>query len=571
MLPMIMSMGKRIHIMMLIVALVLVAGEVSAAQSAAQAFQQANKSYIELSRDAKQRTQRTRWLRVIRSYHRVSTDYAKSPFAPRAMYKEGKLYEQLYGYSGNKADLRKAAATFERIAKHYPQSNLADDGLYRAARLYQNKLGQKQHAYDIYRRIITQYPQGDMAQHAREGLNSYHVAAVKKDRSPPMGKLALVKNVRQWSDTDYSRVVIDLERDVSFKTFVLPPNKGAGRPYRLVVDLDGSRTRPGQVYKLKVNDGILSSVRVCQNDKDKVRLVLDLTGKPSYNAFPLANPARLVVDVSTTKTIVPTRKPSSNKDNGIHKVRSGSPAKVPTNVPSLARQLALKVSTIVIDPGHGGKDPGAIGPGGVYEKDLVLILARDLATRLRKDGYTVYLTRDKDVFIPLEERTAFANRKKADLFISIHLNANSKTSVRGIETYFLNLTTDASAIQVAARENATTSKSLGDLQLILNDLMLNSKINESSRFATGMQQNVMSSVKGVGYAGRDLGVKQAPFYVLLGAQMPSVLVELGFITNKNDLALLKKPSYRRSLVEGVAKGVDDYANGTTYAYHGGTK
>lgn len=203
---------------------------------------------------------------------------------------------------------------------------------------------------------------------------------------------------------------------------------------------------------------------------------------------------------------------------------------------------------------------------GVLEKDLVLGIGKALARRLRLEGFEVFMTRDSDVFLTLEERTAFANKKRADLFVSIHINAHNNKGLQGIETYFLNLTTDASAIEVAARENATTSKSISDLQLIINDLMLNSKINESSRFASSVHKCVMSSVLNTGYQGKDLGVKQAPFYVLLGAQMPSILCELGFITNGTEASLLQCESHQSTLIDGIAKGINKYIMNTTYAY-----
>lgn len=540
---------------------------VYSAQSAADMFQDANRAYVGLSRDASKRKLRSNWMDVIRKYASVEKTRPKASFAPRAMYMEGKLYEQLYGYSGIKADLKHAVKAFVDLRHRYPGSNLADDALYRAARIYHKRLGDEAKAYDLYTEVITAFPHGDMGQSATEGLNSLHLKKKRKDTK--IGDLILVKKIRQWSNKDYTRVVVDLDNDVSFNTFILPPDKKADKPHRLVVDLNHTRTLPGFWYKRKVNDGILSDIRVCQNTKDRVRLVLDLSEKPRYQAFPLEDPSRIVIDLNagdkkTARAAVPS-------DNGIKKVRSGVPSMMKGDVPSIARQLSLKVSCIVIDPGHGGKDPGAIGPRGVMEKDITLEISRLLAKRLKAKGYRVFLTRNSDCFVPLEERTAIANRKKADLFLSIHINANSTHSVRGIETFFLNLTTDASAIQVAARENATNSKSLSDLQLILNDLMLNSKINESSRFASSVQTSLMKSVKGIGYAGRDLGVRQAPFYVLLGAQMPSILLELGFITNPKDCALLRKGYYQKNLADAISRGINDYVKGTTYVYDGRKK
>jgi N-acetylmuramoyl-L-alanine amidase len=229
-----------------------------------------------------------------------------------------------------------------------------------------------------------------------------------------------------------------------------------------------------------------------------------------------------------------------------------------------------KILRIVIDPGHGGKDPGAIGPHGEKEKDITLSVSKELATRLRETGYQVFLTRKDDTFIPLEERSIFANKKKAGLFISVHVNANEKESLRGVETYFLNLTTDASALKVADRENAVASKSMSDLQFIIKDLTLNARINESSRLATSIQKSIISSLEKSGYLNNDHGVKQAPFYVLVGAQMPSILIETGFITNIAESKLLQRKLYQNSIVNGIISGINLFITNSNYAYNNRT-
>ncbi len=226
-----------------------------------------------------------------------------------------------------------------------------------------------------------------------------------------------------------------------------------------------------------------------------------------------------------------------------------------------------KISRIVVDPGHGGKDPGAIGPCGEKEKDITLAVGIKLAARLTEKGYEVLLTRDTDVFIPLEERTAFANKNKADLFISIHLNANEITSLKGIETYFLNLTTDASAIKVADRENASSSQKMSDIQFIIKDMMLNARINESSRFASSIHNSIITTLCKSGHSCRDHGVKQAPFYVLMGAQMPSILIETGFITNAAESRLLQTKAYQNSIIKGIVSGIDVYVTNSSVAYN----
>jgi N-acetylmuramoyl-L-alanine amidase len=230
---------------------------------------------------------------------------------------------------------------------------------------------------------------------------------------------------------------------------------------------------------------------------------------------------------------------------------------------SLARQLGMGVSRIVIDPGHGGHDPGARS-GGTSEAELVLDIARRLETLLLANpGMEVVLTRRDDEFIPLQERTAIANRESADLFLSIHANASAATAARGVETYFLNFATTLSAAAVAARENAASGHSMGELPDVVRTIALNNKIDESKDFATHVQRELVAKLRGSNKALKDLGVKQAPFQVLIGAAMPSVLAEVSFITNTQEARLLKQGSYRQRIAEGLHTAIRKYQGSLT--------
>jgi N-acetylmuramoyl-L-alanine amidase len=246
------------------------------------------------------------------------------------------------------------------------------------------------------------------------------------------------------------------------------------------------------------------------------------------------------------------RKPSPTAESGKKKI----PGKEEI---SLAQQLGLGVRKIVIDPGHGGKDPGAMA-FGLKEKDIVLKIARKVETILkRKYNFQVALTRTKDTYLPLEERTAIANTQGGDLFISVHVNAHPDKTIGGVETYFLNLATNADAMRVAALENATSTHSISELQDILSDLMKNSKIAESSRLAQFVHTNLIGGTKKV-YKTKDLGVKQAPFYVLIGAEMPAILAEISFITNPEEAKLLQDDIYLQRIAEQVAAGIVAYVD-----------
>ena len=218
------------------------------------------------------------------------------------------------------------------------------------------------------------------------------------------------------------------------------------------------------------------------------------------------------------------------------------------------------IRLIVVDAGHGGKDPGAVGPNRTREKDVTLKMAKYLAEQLRKElKCEVRLTRSDDRYLKLRDRTSYANKVDADLFISLHANANKNRNAYGLETYFLNLAKNNQAAEVAARENGTTLEEVSHLEAILFDLMANAKINESSRLATEVQQALVSGLKPHYSDIKDLGVRQGPFHVLLGATMPSVLVETAFISNHREEKRLNSSDYQKRVASAIVRGVKSYA------------
>ena len=360
--------------------------------------------------------------------------------------------------------------------------------------------------------------------------------------------LPQVTGLRHWSTPEYTRIVVDVEEKVSLRQRLLKKDPTIEKPERLFLDLYPARLNKELKEPLAIRDGLLRSARAGQYDHSTVRIVLDIESIKGYKVFFLENPFRLIIDVTGKKKQAVAPLPDT-------------PAKDPKL--SLAQQLGLGVKRVVIDAGHGGKDKGAIGEGAVYEKDLNLQLAKKLAQRIRQElKLQAVMTRETDRFIPLEERTAIANTKQADLFLSIHVNASPNPLAQGVETYFLNLASDEEAVRVAAMENATSTKRIGDLQKILKDLMLNTKIDESSRLAHHVQLHLHDTLNGKFGPIKNLGVKQAPFYVLIGAQMPSILVEVSFISNSQDRERLMQEDYQDQIVEGIFKGVERYIKET---------
>jgi N-acetylmuramoyl-L-alanine amidase len=274
------------------------------------------------------------------------------------------------------------------------------------------------------------------------------------------------------------------------------------------------------------------------------------------------------VDVEASPTIKPAKEPAAKaskrgKSSGrkVAKPLPGHEARPTANGErSLIRALGLKIGRIVVDAGHGGHDTGTIGLNGLLEKDLVLDVALRLGKLLEsRMGAEVVYTRDDDTFIPLETRTAVANQNQADLFISVHANSSSNPAARGVETYYLNFTTSTDALEVAARENAVSENSIHELQDLVKKIALKDKIEESREFAVEVQQALYSGLANRGL--RNRGVKKAPFIVLIGANMPSILAEISFVSNPADAKRLKRPEYRQKIAEALYRGTAKYVSG----------
>ncbi len=352
-----------------------------------------------------------------------------------------------------------------------------------------------------------------------------------------------IKSLRYSTYQNYTRVVVDLDGSAEYK------GNRLSNPDRIFFDLKNCRL-PSKDKSVAVNNGTINSIRMAQYNSKTVRVVLEVKEFQKYSAFTLEDPNRLVIDIY------------NEKGNSVAKKDTRTRGRV------LAEKKAYKIKRVVIDPGHGGKDPGAIGPGGTREKDIVLHVGKKLGKLLKKNhGMEVIYTRDRDIFVPLNERTEIANSKKADLFISVHTNASKKRKTRGLETYFLSWSSDREAIRVAARENKVSIKKMqkmqGGLSMILQDLARNSKREESLRLAHSVQNAMITSLKRDYSRIEDLGVKYALFYVLVGAEMPSILVEISFISNREEEKRLTSIKYRNRVASAIASGIDAYISQST--------
>ncbi len=582
--------SSAIRALLVLVAVVLCAPD-AMAQSAKSYFMIGHSEFHALLKNPKKRTYRSNWQKVEKLFSRCLKADADGSYAPKALYYIGRVHEELGRQSGLKSDFRKAVDYFGRVLSRYPRHGWADDCLYRRAALYASRLKETTKARRDLAKIIVDYPRSDMRSKAKAYLRKLgkydaSIAAVsgKKKSGKPVNKnskglssppkkisasekvarhkdpsgLAHLDMVRFKSSDDYTRVVLELDGRVKYRYKILQPNKKVGRPHRLYIDLQGSRLGHDVTAATEVSDGILRSIRTSQYTKDTTRVVLDFLSMQEYKVFPLNNPYRIVIDVyapddkataTATATKVTPRKTSSQS-----KYRPPRGSK--SQAGDLLEQLGLTVKTIMIDPGHGGKDPGATA-NGVREKDINLRFAKILGEKLKAKGFKIYYTRTTDVFIRLEQRTAMANVKKADLFISIHCNAARSKKAHGLETYSLNLAKSKNAVRIAARENAVDPRSISDLQFILTDLMVNSKIKESRDLAKDVQTSTLNQVRRK-WQLKNKGTREAPFYVLMGAKMPSILVELGYLTNKTESKRLKTNTYLDYLARGIVDGVITY-------------
>ena len=528
-------------------------------------LKKANRCRRALYHSAKKKRYRHNWLRCIRHYEYIYTRYPKSDQAAWAIYRSAGLFTGLYKYSGKSKDLDEAVHLYRRVVHEYRLHRLADDAQYRIGEIFYKYKKNSAQAYAEFLKVNKQFPSGDMRPRTKKMLKELAMTIGKKDGDRDEKELIGVHNIRHWSAPNYTRVVVDLESPVKYEYHLLKSDPNLKKPRRLYLDLKNAQVTLEIDSPIPIRDGLLQRVRAGQHTKDTVRVVLDMDSIGRYKVFHLHDPFRIVMDVQSFEKASAKSRPRLTLEK-----RPERKEKTPDSTVPLAIQPGWRVKRIVIDPGHGGKDPGWCTQGGIKEKDIALSMAKILAKKIEKQiGCEVFLTRTRDIFQTLEQRTGIANVKKADLLISLHVNAHKDKNIHGLETYFLNIATDKRAVMVAARENATSEKNISDLQVILNDLMLNTKIHESSRLAHEVQKGLVSHIKREYEPVKDLGVNQAPFYVLIGAQMPAILVQTGFLTNHMELKRLSSKKYQESVAEGIIRGINAYIKSIDEVYKGG--
>jgi len=487
------------------------------------------------------------------------------------------------------ANVRVAVAAYEQVVLRHPRSGYSDDALWNGAELarfgwerFKQETDRKT-AERLYAWLRREYPSSAKAKMVAVQLTALKAAPTRPASRPtvpvdapsvsaaPSGGVAQIRGVTMAPLPNGERIVIEMDREVGFSS------ERIDNPSRVFFDLKGVAFAGSVQSRAEGLTGSrLKGVRLGHQSGQVVRVVIEVAEAAKHSVFQMYHPYRLVIDVESPSGNTPTALASGPA------APPATPAFVPpappvitapppANVPSigpasttsggdytLARQLGLGVSRIVIDAGHGGNDPGAKA-NGVEEAELTLDIALRVERLLKQQpGMQVILTRRTDVFIPLEERTEIANREGADLFLSIHANAARRATAKGVETYFLNFATNPEAEAVAARENATSGKSMGNLPKLVQQITLHTKVKESREFAQIVQTSMIRGLRAQNKTVTDLGVKQAPFVVLIGAEMPSVLAEISFVTNKAEANLLKTESYKQRIAQSLADAVLRY-------------
>ncbi|MFW2331146.1 MAG: N-acetylmuramoyl-L-alanine amidase [Nitrospinota bacterium] len=500
----------------------------SAKGSTESLYQDARKSYYRLLASSKLMSKRVEWEKAIKKFEKVHQRYPKSNRGRDALYTIGLLYKRLAQWSGYDKDNESAILYFNKVIKKFPQSGLVDDSKRNIGdiRFRQKKYDKAEAAYRAPSKSKSSKKRGDSGKQS-------------------LAHLSALKSIKEYNKSGYARIILELTKQTAFNDVSIR------NPDRLYIDLLNTYIPPSLIENKSVSLGVVKSIRASQNKKSVSRVVFDIDANKYYHKVTaLKNPFRIVIDIGGEKSA--NRRIQSDE----RALRTRAPSD--RSIAKLAKTNRAEV--IVVDAGHGGRDPGAVSKSGLKEKDITLKLARIVAKKLKqKTNYKIVFTRDSDKYIALDERTILANSLDAKLFISIHINASKKPRANGFETYFLSPARSEDELDTAARENMLSLRSSNelenDLAYILTDLSNTQKVNDSYRFATLVQSSTVKSVQRKTKLFKDNGVKQAMFYLLWRANMPAILVEAGYISNKKEEAALRSNKNLKLLGESIADGV----------------
>lgn len=507
-----------------------------AATSTEAMYQEARKHYYSLLGSKRKMAYRSNWVKVIKKFDHIAEHRASTSRGRDALYTTGLLYAKLSKISGWNDDRKEAIDRFERVIYRYPKSSLVDDA--------QRQIG------DL------RFSSGD-TKGARESYAKTRTR--KRSRSSHNATLA---GIRSFTQNGYTRIVLDMTAKTPFKDAAI---KGPSRIFVDLMETDIARALPKVI---RLSKGPVKTVRTARNSEKTTRVVFDLRDDRAVHQISyLPSPNRVVIDIGKGKRRAVASKPKAAQPR---QAKAPSPKPAPMPVISSRPRGPVALRTIVIDAGHGGKDPGAIGPRGLKEKHVTLSIAKKLKRKLeRRTGAKVILTRSNDRFLELDERTVLANAVDADLFISVHANASRNRRAKGLETYFLSPARSKDELETAARENMiakrTGNEMENDLAYIMADLSNTQKVNDSYELAGSVQRSMVRGMRRSHRGIKDKGVKQAMFYVLWRASMPSILVEAGFISNPTTEQRFRSSRYLDDIADSIADGVVAYGKSMVVA------
>ena len=515
--------------------------------AADEAYQDAKSAYGKLKGDESKRKLRHHWLNVAHKFDKVASKWPKSDRAPEALFNAAELYSELSRFSQNAEDLAASEAAYRKLFEAWPKHKLGDDGAYGLARVLADRRNDPAGARAVVEAALERGG-GDR----KNDLNKL-LASLPKAAAKPV--------------TAARPSIADAIRKAGRKDELKAP-AAERKPVKIAAELDEDELRaaPGKLLKSDAEDAPVPVRPIAHArrappprpavEDEEPAVVPDESGNDAVveglRLPTLSNLQERLRDVRVGA------RPLPNQDASLTQrlkqaARDGHNAEF-----TLAEQLGLKMRRVVIDAGHGGHDTGAIGPTGVLEKDVALAIALQVAKKLSAAGLEVVLTRDDDTFVRLEDRAKFANHNKGDLFISIHCNAGPNRTMRGIETYTLNTSANRYSIRLAARENATSERGVSDLQFILADLATKANTEESSRLAHRVQKNLVRDLSAQHKGIKDLGTKEALFYVLLGAKMPAILVETSFLSHPEEEKLLGDDKYQSEVAVAISDAVTGF-------------
>ncbi|MGV7220209.1 MAG: N-acetylmuramoyl-L-alanine amidase [Nitrospinales bacterium] len=530
--------------------------------SSTSLYETARQEYYKLTKSKAKRSNRIEWIKCIDKFKEVIDEFPKTYEGYKATFTVARLYHMLAKELGNSGDIDSALRYYWSLLSEYQINSLSDDALIHLGETYIEKKNYAS-AQQAFKNVLTNFPDGDQIVQAKKYLKKVKPLAEKQALAEKnkIESANLIEKLEHTSSADSTRIIVYTQGKVNFS------QNSLHNPERVYFNFPNTKLVENITRNIKFEKTLLNQIRLSQFDADTSRLVLDL--KPESKAFVKAqkDESSIIIDITPAfkeaVTIVkpPAKIPSEKpKQNTVEKKIENKP-KIAVKPTKPKKSIKNKTPLIVVDAGHGGKDDGAKGQRGLREKDVNLSISLLLKSILEKRyKYQVVLTRKDDTFIPLKGRGEIANQKGADLFVSVHANAAKRKSAKGIETYYLGSASSERALATAKRENGELVKSVPDdqVQKILASLITTTKLNDSARVAGTVQKRLHKAMSSHYSGVNNLGVKEGPFFVLHDTNMASILVEVGFISNKLEESRLKKKSYLNRLADAIAKGIHEH-------------